>query len=125
MSYELVFWKRQPGKAEAAIEVYTALIAGQTVDGLQVLPIDDWLLAIAREFPGSTRERNGSAEWMIWEAPDQTRVFEVSWSDHHVRVDCRGLGDREMNRIIDIAATFGAPLYDPQTSERFDSGAEA
>jgi hypothetical protein len=33
--------------------------------------------------------------------------------------------DRGRNRLVDIAANFGAPLYDPQTGERFDSWIDA
>jgi hypothetical protein len=37
----------------------------------------------------------------------------------------RGIETEDGNRLVDIAANFGAPLYDPQTGERFDSWIDA
>jgi hypothetical protein len=52
-------------------------------------------------------------------------VFEVTWSPVHVLVTLRAVETDEGNRLVDIAANFGAPLYDPQTGERFDSWIDA
>jgi hypothetical protein len=52
-------------------------------------------------------------------------MFEVWWSGVHVLVFMRPLDEDNANRLIDLAASFDAPLYDPQTGERFrgDAGA--
>jgi hypothetical protein len=36
-----------------------------------------------------------------------------------VLVIMRPLDEDNANRLIDLAGTFGAPLYDPETDERF------
>jgi hypothetical protein len=37
----------------------------------------------------------------------------------HVLVIMRPLDEDNANRLISLADAFGAPLYDPQTDERF------
>ena len=50
---------------------------------------------------------------------DQKAVVEVTWSSQHVRADCRGMSNAEMNRVMDVAIGLRYPLFDPQTGERF------
>ncbi|HET6870387.1 MAG TPA: hypothetical protein VFH80_31025 [Solirubrobacteraceae bacterium] len=117
MSYDLCFWSERPGAGLAPQTVYEKLLAGGDVDGLLQLPIDAYLEALAKAFPGGRREPNGAGEWFVWEGSDS--MFEVWWSAVHVLVIMRPLDEDSANRLIDLAALFGAPLYDPQTGERF------
>jgi hypothetical protein len=117
MSYDLCFWSEEPGSRLAAQTVYKQLLDGADVDGLLPLPIDAYLEALADAFPGGTREPNGTSEWFVWEGPSS--MFEVWWSAVHVLVIMRPLNESKANQLIDLAASFGAPLYDPQTGERF------
>lgn len=125
MSYELVFWKRKPGMAKDSTAVYRALMAGRPVDGLVPFPVEEFLERVTRAFHGSRREMNGPEEWVVWRGDDERGMFEVTWSANHVRIDVRGLSSEDGNRLVDIGAAVGAPLYDPQTSERFDSWTDA
>ena len=59
----------------------------------------------------------GGYEWFVWEGSNS--MFEVWWSAFHVLVIMRPLDEDNANRLIDLAAAFDAPLYDPQTGERF------
>jgi hypothetical protein len=93
------------------------LLAGEAVDGIVPLDTEAFLGALADAFPNGKREPNGAFEWFVWEGPNS--VFEVSWSPLHVLVTMRPLNEDNANRLIDIAAAFGMPLYDPQTGERF------
>ena len=52
-------------------------------------------------------------------------MFEITWSPVRVHVTLRAIETDDGNRLVDIAANFGAPLYDPQTGERFDSCIDA
>jgi hypothetical protein len=97
--------------------VYEKLLDGSEVDGLRPLPIDHYLEALANAFPSGTREPNGPSEWFVWEGSNS--MFEVWWSAIHVLVIMRPLDEGNANRLIDLAASVGAPLYDPQTGERF------
>ncbi|MGZ4184117.1 MAG: hypothetical protein ACXVUE_02780 [Solirubrobacteraceae bacterium] len=117
MSYSLCFWSERPGAHVAPQTVYERLVEGSEVDGLLPLSIDAYLVALANAFPGGTREPNGTSEWFVWEGSDS--MFEVWWSSIHVLVIMRPLVEDNANRLIDLAARFGAPLYDPQTGERF------
>ncbi len=117
MSYELIFWRQRPGAALDPYETYTALNDGKVVNGLMTLPIGDIVDAVTETFVGAVRERNGPQEWVVWD--HEGKVLEMTWSSQHLRFDCRTLTGPEMNRVIDVAASFDCPLYDPQTGERF------
>jgi hypothetical protein len=119
MSYDLVFWRQSTDLKRTPEATYDALVNGQTVDGLVDLPVDDFLAAVIAGFPGAMREPNGSEEWLDWVSANELDSFQVTWSRQHVLVTCRHVHSDDMNRLIDIAAGFGCPLYDPQTSERF------
>jgi hypothetical protein len=119
VSYDLVFWK-SAGPAADPAATYDRLANREHAEGIEELPIEQFLHALAGAFPGSVREPNGSDEWQIWDAPDGSRGFETWWSPFHVETFCRGLTDDEMNRIIDVALSFHCRLFDPQTNERFE-----
>ena len=121
MSYDLAFWRQQPGVRLDPVVVHAALLDGHPVAGLVDLPLAEWLAALLAAFPGAVREPNGAREWIDWVSTDQSRSFQVEWSDQHVLVSCRGLSGEEMNRHIDLALSYGCRLYDPQTGERFAS----
>ncbi len=117
MSYDLCFWSERPGVRVPAPGVYEHLLDGKAVDGLMPLAVEDYPGALAQAFPEGTREPNGRSEWFVWEGADS--MFEVWWSASHVLVTMRPLNETNANRLIDIAASFGMSLYDPQTGERF------
>ena len=117
MSYDLCFWSERPGEHLEPQTVYQRLLAGANVGGLVPLAIDAYLEALANAFPAGTREPNGTSEWFVWE--ESSSMFEVWWSAVHVLVIMRPLDEGNANRLIDLAASIGAPLYDPQTGERF------
>jgi hypothetical protein len=119
MSYELCFWREQVGTPRTLDPraVYEALMEERELEGLLPLPIEEFLAAVQQAFPSAGR---APANQLFWEDPDQKSSIEISWSAVHVRVDMRPLQNDHANRLIDIAAHFNAPLYDPQTGERFD-----
>jgi hypothetical protein len=119
VSYELVFWNQEPGMCLEPRAVYGALMDGSEVEGLSELPIGQLLQRLSDVFLGAIREMNGATEWLVWVRPEPSAVLEVTWSGQHLRADCRGLGNDEMNRVISVANGFGCPLYDPQIDERF------
>lgn len=121
MSYDLAFWSQEGPLDEPPEAVYRALLDGRPVAGLQDLDIDGFLTAILDSFPGAIREPNGPSEWIVWDVSDGEAVFEVEWSRQHVLVICRGTGNEDMNRLVDIAVAHDCRLYDPQANERFDS----
>jgi hypothetical protein len=117
VSYDLCFWSERPGVRLPAQTVYERLLDGRAVDGLVPLAVDNYLAALAHAFPVGLREPNGQSEWFVWEGADS--MFEVWWGPAHVLVTMRPLNEDNANRLIDIAASFRMPLYDPQTGERF------
>ena len=119
MSYELIFWRQTILMPQSSKAIYDCLNGGLPVDGLGELPIEEILSRVIDNFAGAQREINGSKEWVVWRSPNGEDSFEVTWSKRHVRVDCHHLQLRDMNRLVEIAALFGCPPYDPKTGERF------
>ncbi len=115
MSVDLDFWRYKEGAAHDNDKVYRlACCDGETVEGLEDLPIEDILKKTASVFS----DWNALSE-NIYEKDDAS--FEISVTPQIVRFDCYGVSEDDMNRFIDIMADFGCPLYDPQISTRFDS----
>ncbi|WP_321475349.1 hypothetical protein [uncultured Paludibaculum sp.] len=115
MSYDLDFWKYKDGICLDHQDVYERLSNGEEVDGLETLPIPEMLGAVEREF---------STDWMhddeeTWESDDRG-CFQTFTTAQFFRVDCYGMEDGDMNRLINVALSFGCPLYDPQAGKRYD-----
>jgi hypothetical protein len=120
VSYDLAFWRQASDMQSSPESIYEALVGGgHAVEGLFDLPIDEIMSAIVDNFPGAVRERNGPDEWVDWVSANGKDAFQVTWSRQHFLVTCRHVHSDDMNRLIDIGASFTCPLYDPQTSERF------
>ena len=117
MSYDLNFWKYRSGVYLEHQSTYERLSNGEAVEGLEVLPIGDLIGALEREFsarPGWERTDEES-----WES-ESSGSFQIFQTPQFLRVDCYGMSGEDMNRIIDIAADFGCPLFDPQVGKRYD-----
>ena len=123
MSYDLCFWRELPGPRKDPRAVYDALVSEQEVEGLLPFPIADYLAEVVEAFPSAVREQ--AADLLVWQSHDQRSMFEITWSPVHVHVTLRAIETDQGNRLVDIAGNFGAPLYDPQTGERFDTWIDA
>jgi hypothetical protein len=119
MSHEMIFWRQTTMMSQSSRAIYDGLNEGRPVDGLGELAIEEILTRVIDNFAGAQRKSNGSKEWVIWRSPNGEDSFEVTWSNQHVRVDSHHVQLTDMNRLVEIAALFGCPPYDPQTGERF------
>lgn len=116
MSYDLNFWKYSEDVVLDHQDTYEKLSDGQAVEGLQDLPIKK-LLSRVKDVFSSWEQIDGAT----WEGVDGT--FQVFTTPQFFRVDCYGMSDEDMNKLIEIAAGFNCPLYDPQVGQRFDASA--
>ena len=114
MSYDLNFWRCKPGTTLDHQRVYERLCDGQLVDGLEELPIAEIVGRIREVFSDWNR-----IDDVTFEAPNGG-VFQVYTTLLLFRVDCYGIDQENMNKIISVANEFGCPLYDPQAGIRFD-----
>jgi hypothetical protein len=122
IGYDLAFWKQAGDEDLEPSTVYRSLIDHRTVEGLATLPIESILTELLVVLPGSVRESNGAGwEWIDWVSEDDQSSIQIWWSDLHVYADCRNAEYEVVNRIIDVLADFGCPLYDPQVDKRFES----
>ena len=69
--------------------------------------------------PGKSLPGGAGWEWIDWVSEDDQSSIQLWWSDVHVYADCRNAEYEVVNRIIDVLADFGCPLYDPQVDKRF------
>ncbi len=113
MSYDLNFWKQQPGLMLDPQGVYERLSEGEKVEGVEELPIDRIRARIAEAFVVGWERLDPDN----WESSQGS--FQVFMTPQSFRVDCYGLTGELMNIFIEIGQEFGCPLYDPQTGVRF------
>jgi hypothetical protein len=59
VSYDLVFWKSQGRGATDPAVIYDRLANREPVAGVDELPIDRFLLALAEAFPGGVSDSSG------------------------------------------------------------------
>lgn len=88
--------------------------------GLLPFPVEDYLKEIEKAFPEAVRE-HAATEQVARRRDGEQSMFEVTWSSWHALITLRPGETHTGNRLVEIAASLGAPLYDPQTGERFDS----
>ena len=118
MSYDLLFWKQKPTCTSTPLSIYEALMEEHAVDDLETIPAAEFISRVHQQFPGIVTD-GGLTYW----DGGQRGMFEVYSSGKHVHFCCRQLSGEDMNTLIDIAAEFDCPLYDPQTSTRYDGSA--
>jgi len=116
MGLDLSFWKYKEGTYLNNQSTYEKCSNGENVEGLENLPVESIISDVKKEFPN----------WKIlagdknFESPGNKGAFEIFASPQFVRFDCYGMGQDDLNRIIDIMLEYDCPLYDSQISERFD-----
>ena len=121
VGYQLVFWREEVDFDVPPLTVCESLMNERMVDGLVTLPIASIISGLLDALPGAVRESGGGSEWIYWLSEDQRSSVQIDWTDVHVFADCRYLEHDVANRIIELLARFGCPLYDPQVDKRFDS----
>ncbi len=114
MSYDLNFWRYQSRIRLVHKAVYEHLSAGQHVEGLEDLLIEDIVRKVSKTFSG-------------WKQVDDVTFdggargsFKIFTTPQFFRVDGTGLSGDEMNTFIDIGSGFGCPLYDSQAGQRYE-----
>lgn len=113
MSYDLAFWKTVKKTDMPNHKIYEILSDGGRVDGLCEIPYENIIKDMRQAF----------ADWHIhgneYEKSDG-QYFEVTYSNQFFRVDSYGVTADELNRIIDVLAKHGCPVYDASIDVRFD-----
>lgn len=122
MSYVLAFWRQDPPPSDPQ-SVYLALNEAEgAVSGVEQLPVDVILERIPAVFAGA-EVRRACAEvpfhGFFWEGPTGG-ALDGTLTNQALIVSAHGFPEDDMNRLIDLALEFQAPLYDPQVGQRFD-----
>ena len=114
MSYDLDFWKYKPGVSLDHQTTYERLSTGEFVNGLEDLPIQTMVERLSQVL--SDWERLDENTW-----ESDRGIIQVCTTRQFFRVDCsHGMETDDLNKIIEVAAEFECPLYDPQVGQRDD-----
>ena len=114
MSYDLGFWKQKPTCTTPPSHIYKELVGGRAVESLEAIPTAAFVARVHQKFPGITEDGG----LVFWDG-GKRGLFELYSSGQHVHFCCRQMSGDDMNALIDIAAEFQCPLYDPQDDKRY------
>lgn len=116
MGIDLNFWKYQNGTYLNHAAVYqTACCNHETVEGLEILPMED----ILRETATAFHDWN-SIDPLNYEKKEGAGSFQISTTPQTVRFDCYSMERSDCKRFSSLMSKFGCSLYDPLQGIRFD-----
>ena len=118
MSYELYFWKQNKSCTKDPKAIMDALNEEQLVAGLELLDKRKIYQAFIDAIPGIKLHETGEEDQLIYENTDDLSTFLIFGNDFYFGVEAHGVSGEMLNKIIDIAAEFKCPLYDPQQEKR-------
>ena len=113
--YELLFWNYQDGIYLNHHLVYEALVEGQEVEGLEMLPVQVIINRINSVFSSWEKVDENS-----WKSPNEKGAFHLKTTPQSIKIDCYGTEGKTMNLLADTMEEFKCPLYDPQIPVRYD-----
>ncbi|WPR72929.1 hypothetical protein SLW70_07360 [Flavobacterium sp. NG2] len=113
--YELIFWQYLDEVYLNHQLVYEALIEGEMVEGLELLPVQVILNRIASVFDTWEKVDGDS-----WKNPKGKGAFQVNTTPQSIQIDCYGTEGKTMDKLVSIMEEFKCPLYDPQIPARYD-----
>src|SRR5436309_1249316 len=106
--YLLMFFKPGAATKLPPAEVARELIWGEEVEGLVDLPVREILDRLKAEFPRH-EEKPG-----LLVCQGVTGSFEATWGWQFIRVECDGMLPGDRDRLIELLASFGCLVFDPQ-----------
>lgn len=113
MSRDLSFWKIKKVTQVRNSEIYLELSNGKYLDYVDELPMDQILEDFINVFRDWKMQKG-----LYFEKLDEG--FQLMITKQFVRVDCYGMTEYSMNKIIDILDKYKCPLYDSAIDVRFD-----
>ncbi|GIZ09811.1 hypothetical protein [Flavobacterium sp. UMI-01] len=113
--YELIFWQYQEEVYLNHQLVYEALIEEETVEGLELLPVQVIFNRIASVFSDWEKVDEDS-----WKNTKGRGAFQVKSTPQSIQIDCYGTEGKTMDKLVRIMEEFKCPLYDPQIPARYD-----
>jgi hypothetical protein len=112
MSRDLSFWKARKKGDQENEATYAALSNEEFLDFVDEIPV----LQVQQDFDEVFKDWNNQN----FNYEKGSESFQLMLTKQFVRVDCYGVTERNMNRIIDIMIKYNCPLYDSAINVRFD-----
>ena len=117
MSYDLYFWREQPGARIDADQILSQLQDTVELPGIVSLPLDTVSQAFRREFPDIT-DGGSSLDWEGEGSYFQVAFTFLNESTASSTIVCCGYellkSARAIERLHSVASVLGYRVYDPQ-----------
>ena len=113
--YELIFWQYLDEVYLNHQIVYEALLEDETVEGLEILPVQVIMNRIASVFSKWEKVDADS-----WKNPTGKGAFQVKTTPQSIQIDCYGTEGKTMDKLVSVMEEFKCPVYDPQVPARYD-----
>ena len=97
-----------------------ALCEEHLVAGLELLDKRKIYQALIDAIPEIKLHETGEEDQLIYENSDDLSTFLIFGNDFYFGVEAHGVSGEMLNTIVDTAASFQCPLYDPQQNKRFN-----
>jgi hypothetical protein len=114
MKTMLFFWRQDPATALPPASIAAELHAGNEVEGLIDLPVQEILVQLKGAFPDAV-EKAGELMWRKGE-----ESFEATWSWQHVSFHGTDLADDTRSRLIAVLEAYDCGAYDAQLGIRLE-----
>ena len=113
MSRDLSFWKTSKKAKSDDKTIYEALSCEEYLEFIDDIPVSDIQQDFNKVFRDWENHNNKFYE-------KGSESFELMLTKQFARVDCYGMTENSMNKIIDILNEYNCPLYDSAIDVRFD-----
>lgn len=113
MARDLSFWKYEGKNAYVHSEVYARLSDGETIPGIEILPIEEIHVLLDAAFSSWDKSER-------WHYEQNGQMIEVFATEQFVRFDCYCVSEENMNKLIDIMLAYDCRLYDSAIDVRFE-----
>lgn len=113
MARDLSFWKYEGKNAYVHSEVYARLSDGETIPGIEILPIEEIRVLLDATFSSWNKLDE-------WHYEQDGQMIEVFTTEQFVRFDCYCVSEENMNKLIDIMLAYDCRLYDSAIDVRFE-----
>lgn len=121
-SYDLYFWKQNAKCELPPKDVLDGLLEEHPIAGVELLPTEEVITRIQKEFPDVVAHRLKAPDCPIQLFGDEQTggCFVVMPCRRYLCIESHQATPDALQRLFAIAQEFGCRLYDPHTDIRYD-----
>ena len=104
------FWRLKRGKKASAESIARALYEDEEVVGLELLPVEEILDALKRQYPKIKLNRKNRAGEV--DIPEEQTAIEPRWGTSHFLFTFYGDAWKQMDHVVELMTRFKLACYD-------------